>query len=68
VRPVVTALAESLQLPVENLMPPDTLRRLLWTPTGLDEPSVRTQLSDMGVREWQLDIVAPAIATALAAL
>ena len=68
VRPVVTALAESLQLPVENLIPPDPLRRLLWAPTGLDEPSVRKQLADMGVREWQVDLVAPAIATSLAAL
>ncbi|HET7725152.1 MAG TPA: HRDC domain-containing protein, partial [Propionibacteriaceae bacterium] len=68
VRPVLTALAESLQLPIENLIPPDPLRRLLWSPAGLDEESVRTQLTEMGVREWQVDIVAPVIATSLATL
>ncbi len=68
VRPVLTDLAESLELPIENLIPPDPLRRLLWTPVGSDEASVRAQLSDTGVRAWQLDIVAPLIATALAEL
>lgn len=68
VRPVLTDLADSLELPVENLIPPDPLRRLLWTPVGLDEASVRTQLSDLGVRPWQVDIVAPPIAKALAEL
>lgn len=68
VRPVLTDLAETLELPVENLIPPDPLRRLLWTPLGLDEASVRTQLADLGVRAWQVDIVAPQIAASLAEL
>ena len=68
VRPVLTDLAESLQLPIENLIPPDPLRRLLWTPAGTDEDSVRTQLIDLGVRAWQVDIVAPPIAASLAEL
>jgi len=68
VRPLLTDLAESLELPIENLIPPDPLRRLLWTPTGIDEPSVRTQLAELGVRAWQVDIVAPPIAVALAEL
>jgi ribonuclease D len=68
VRPVLTDLAVSLELPVENLIPPDPLRRLLWAPTGIDEASVRTQLADLGVRAWQVDIVAPQIVAALAEL
>jgi ribonuclease D len=68
VRPVLTDLAEQLELPIENLIPPDPLRRLLWTPSGTDEASVRTQLSDLGVRAWQVDIVAPPIAASLAEL
>ena len=68
VRPVLTDLAESLQLPIENLIPPDPLRRLLWTPAGIDEASVRTQLAGLGVRAWQVDIVAPPIAASLAEL
>ncbi len=68
VRPVVMELATSLELPVENLVAPDPLRRLLWAPTGLDEEAVRTQLAGLGVRAWQVDLVAAPIAAALAAL
>jgi ribonuclease D len=68
VRPVLTDLAEHLELPIENLIPPDPLRRLLWTPAGIDEVSVRTQLAGLGVRAWQVDIVAPPIAASLAEL
>jgi ribonuclease D len=68
VRPVLTDLADSLELPVENLIPPDPLRRLLWTPAGVDETSIRTQLAGLGVRAWQVDLVAPPIAASLAEL
>jgi ribonuclease D len=68
VRPVLTDLAETLELPIENLIAPDPLRRLLWTPAGIDEGSVRAQLSELGVRPWQVDIVSPPIVTALAEL
>jgi len=68
VRPVLTTLAESLEVPIENLMPPDPLRRLLWAPAGTDGDSVRAQLADLGVRPWQLDIVTPAITGAFETL
>lgn len=67
-RPVLTDLADTLRLPIENLIQPDPLRRLLWTPTGIDEEAVRTQLSALGVRPWQVDLVAPPIAASLAEL
>lgn len=68
VRPVLTELADTLQLPIENLIAPDPLRRLLWTPSGIDEPAVRDQLLTLGARPWQVDLVAPPIAVTLAAL
>ena len=68
VRPVLTDLAETLAIPIENLIPPDPLRRMLWTPTGIDEASVRAQLAELGVRAWQVDVVAPQIAASLAEL
>lgn len=68
VRPVLTELAESLQVPIENLIAPDPLRRLLWTPSGIDEQAVREQLLTLGARQWQVDLVAPPIAVTLAAL
>jgi ribonuclease D len=68
VRPVLTELADTLQLPIENLIAPDPLRRLLWTPSGIDEEAVREQLLTLGARPWQVDLVAPPIAVTLAAL
>ena len=67
VRPVLTDLADTLKLPVENLIPPDPLRRMLWTPAGTDEAAIRTQLAGLGVRNWQIDLVAPPMAAALSA-
>jgi ribonuclease D len=68
VRPVLTELADSLAVPIENLIAPDPLRRLLWTPSGIDEQAVREQLLSLGARPWQVDLVAPPIAVTLAAL
>lgn len=68
VRPVLIELAESLGLPIENLIPPDPLRRLLWSPAGIDQSAIREQLANLGARPWQVDLVAPAIAVTLAAL
>lgn len=68
VRPVLTELAETLKLPIENLIAPDPLRRLLWTPDGIDEDAVRMQLAQLGARPWQVDLVAPPIAATLAEL
>lgn len=68
VRPVLTDLAAALELPIENLLAPDPLRRLLWKPEGIDEQSIRTQLSKLSVRDWQIDNVAVPIAKALASL
>jgi ribonuclease D len=67
VRPLLTDLADTLKLPVENLAPPDPLRRMLWTPQGTDEAAIRTQLAGLGVRNWQIDLVAPPMAAALSA-
>jgi ribonuclease D len=68
VRPVLTDLADTLKVPIENLIAPDPLRRLLWTPSGIDEEAVREQLLALGARPWQVDLVAPPIAVTLAAL
>jgi len=67
VRPLLTDLADTLKLPVENLAPPDPIRRMLWTPQGTDEAAIRTQLAGLGVRPWQVDLVAPPMAAALSA-
>ena len=71
-RESVGALAEQHDLPVENLLTPDYLRRILWTPPATREPAaldvaVRERLAELGARPWQVDITAPAITAAVLA-
>lgn len=60
-RAAVTARAEELNLPQENLLAPDTVRRLCWEPPGeVSEPAVADALRAHGAREWQIEqTVAP---------
>ncbi|MDO9456860.1 ribonuclease D [Nocardioides sp.] len=69
-REAVMALAEQQNLPVENLLTPDTLRRTLWSPPATRDPGDlldRTvdQLTSMGARPWQVALTAPVIVTAV---
>jgi len=65
VRAVLAGIAEQHQLPVENLLTPDLVRRLAWSPPEADEASVAAQLRGGGAREWQLELTAAALAQAL---
>lgn len=63
----VTAIAEANQLPVENLLTPDTLRRAAWTPpTPLTAETVAELFRGRGAREWQIGLTAEAVAEAFA--
>jgi ribonuclease D len=65
-RAAVTAIAEANQLPVENLLAPDTLRRLSWDPPQPCDPgSVAEVLAGYGARPWQIELTAGPIASAL---
>ena len=67
-RTAVTALAESLQLPQENLITPDTVRRLCWEPPAETTPeAVAGFLAGHGARPWQIELTAPLLTGALAA-
>ncbi len=62
----LSEIADNLALPVENLMTPDTVRRLCWAPPDpVTEESVRTFLADSGARDWQVEACLPALMTAL---
>jgi ribonuclease D len=66
----MAALAEEHRLPVENLLTPDTLRRVLWTPPATRDPgelveAVVDQLSGYSARGWQIALVAPLIVRAI---
>ncbi|EPH41859.1 ribonuclease D [Streptomyces aurantiacus] len=66
-RAAVSSLAESLNMPQENLITPDTVRRVCWEPpTELTPDSVATALTTHGARPWQITQVTPALTRALA--
>ena len=69
-RDAMTARAEELNVPVENLLTPDYLRRTLWTPPSTRgaaalAPAVAEQLAGYGARPWQVDIAGPIIVDAI---
>ncbi len=63
-RAELSAVAEKLSLPVENLMTPDTIRRVLWTPPE-NVTELNQVLSDYSARPWQIKIVSPILETAI---
>nr|WSX49237.1 ribonuclease D [Streptomyces sp. NBC_00974] len=66
-RTAVSALAEGLNLPQENLITPDTVRRLCWEPPArLEADAVAEALAGYGARPWQIEQVTTALVTALA--
>lgn len=65
-RELVTGLAAELDLPQENLLGPDAVRRLAWAPP--DEVSAATvadALASYGARPWQVELTAEPLAAAL---
>lgn len=66
-RELVTALSEELSVPVENLLQPDALRRLCWTPPApASADAVAEFLRGRGAREWQIGLLAEKLAGAFA--
>ena len=68
VRAALAELSERLEIPVENLMTPDVVRRVLWTPP--EDPTteaVDQRLAELGARPWQRGLVAPVLVQALQA-
>lgn len=63
-KPVMAQLALDFEVPLENLLQPDLLRRVAWEP----ESDIAAQLKVMGARNWQIDLVSGPISSALDAL
>ncbi|WP_352231161.1 ribonuclease D [Actinomycetospora sp. NBRC 106378] len=60
------ALAEQWDTPVENLLQPDLVRRLCWTPPEpADAESVDAFLTAGGARPWQRELALPGLVAAL---
>lgn len=65
-REVVTRIAGEHTLPPENLITPDSVRRLAWTPPEEFTPeAVAATLRGYGARVWQVGLIAEELAAAL---
>jgi ribonuclease D len=59
-------LAATHSLPVENLLSPDLVRRLMWTPPEpRDADTVAATLRAGGAREWQVELTRDLLTDAL---
>ncbi|MFG1925742.1 HRDC domain-containing protein [Cryptosporangium sp. NPDC048952] len=64
---VVGGLSTEHNVPAENLISPDTVRRVCWSPPDpLDLPGVEQALRTLGAREWQIALIGPGLLEALA--
>jgi ribonuclease D len=69
-RAAIELIAQENQIPLENLITPEHVRRVCWKPpigatTTLSVSEVEKALTELGARQWQIDLVAPALAAAL---
>ena len=68
-RAAVAAIADEHGVPVENLLAPDSVRRLCWEPpTDLSTAGVDAVLARLGARPWQRELTVAAISGSLVRL
>ncbi|MCU1418042.1 MAG: ribonuclease [Schumannella sp.] len=61
----VTAVSEAMDIPLENLLTPEFLRRVSWSPPEpITAETVAEALAALGARPWQVDAIAQVIADA----
>jgi len=66
-REALVGVAAAIDVPIENLLAPDTIRRLCWEPPPTtDEISIGTALTEFGARLWQVDACAEVISDCFA--
>ncbi|MBG6190258.1 ribonuclease D [Arthrobacter sp. CAN_A212] len=64
-RPRLAVVAESLNLPIENLLTPDYLRRVAWRPPAeISLESISGALAELGARPWQVEKTAAVLTVA----
>ena len=61
VRPLLLQLAAEHGLPIENLLTPDYLRRVMFDPA----PDLAKTLRELGARNWQIELCVPVIEAGL---
>lgn len=64
-RKALAVISDKLTIPAENLLTPDYLRRLCWEPPSpATQDTIASFLRARGAREWQIELVAVALAEA----
>ena len=65
-RTVLGQFADARNIPIENVLSPDSIRRVLWSPpSDTTIESVAEALMTFGARQWQVDIVSPILEEAI---
>jgi ribonuclease D len=59
-------LSREHQVPAENLLAPDTVRRVMWEPAGDTPDRLAAQLRGLGARPWQVELTTAMLAAAVA--
>src|SRR5665647_846339 len=65
-RAALGEFAQTRSIPIENVLSPDAIRRVLWSPPP--DPtleSIAEELLALGARQWQIDIVCPILEEAI---
>lgn len=64
-REAIGVVSQQRAIPVENLLTPESLRRIAWAPpTPIDEQTIGQALTDHGARPWQIEATSAIIAAA----
>ncbi|MGN6781067.1 MAG: HRDC domain-containing protein, partial [Marmoricola sp.] len=68
-RAAMASLSERLDIPVENLLTPDAMRRVLWAPPAAADDEMQAAVGEaltrLGARRWQVGLTAPLLAEAI---
>lgn len=69
VRAALAEVSQRVSVPTENLLAPDTVRRLCWDWEAVEDRAtvIEAFLRDAGARPWQRELTVPPLAEALAA-
>ena len=65
----LTELAQRISVPAENVLSPDTVRRLCWDWEGADDTAAAVDvfLRECNARQWQRELAVPVLTEALSA-
>lgn len=64
-RAALQTVADEREIPLENLLTPEYLRRVAWSlPEPVDAQSIGSALAILGARRWQVDVSAQIVAQA----